>query len=105
MDVDQFVLEYATERAGPVEALKHLPSRAQVGFGVVNPRTAEVEAPDAIAARVREIARLLGPERIFLNPDCGFGTFADRPVNDARTAAAKLASLARAASMLREEFA
>ena len=101
MDVDQFVLEYATDRAGPVEALKQLPERAQVGFGVVNPRTAEVETPERIVARVREVARLLGPERIFLNPDCGFGTFADRPVNNARTAAGKLRSLARAAEMLR----
>jgi len=105
MDVDQFVLEYATDRAGPVEALARLPARAQVGFGVVNPRTAEVEAPDAIVARVREVAKLLGPSRIFLNPDCGFGTFADRPVNNARTAAAKLAALSRAAAMLRAEFA
>jgi len=105
MDVDQFVLEYATDRAGPVEALKQLPSRAQVGLGVVNPRTAEVEPPEKIVARVREVASLLGPERIFLNPDCGFGTFADRPVNNAKTAAQKLRSLARAAETLRAEFA
>jgi 5-methyltetrahydropteroyltriglutamate--homocysteine methyltransferase len=105
MDVDQFVLEYATDRAGPVEALKQLPARAQVGFGVVNPRTAEVEPPERIAARVRDVAKLLGPERIFLNPDCGFGTFADRPVNNAATAAGKLRSLALAAESLRREFA
>jgi 5-methyltetrahydropteroyltriglutamate--homocysteine methyltransferase len=105
MDVDQFVLEYATDRAGPVEALKQLPARAQVGFGVVNPRTAEVEAPEAVAARAGGVARLLGPGRIFLNPDCGFGTFADRPVNDARTAAQKLRTLAVAAESLRREFA
>jgi 5-methyltetrahydropteroyltriglutamate--homocysteine methyltransferase len=104
MDVDQFVLEYATDRAGPVEALKQLPQRAQVGFGVVNPRTAEVEPPEKIAARVREVAKLLGPDRIFLNPDCGFGTFADRPVNNAATAARKLESLACAAEMLRREY-
>jgi len=105
MEVDQFVLEYATDRAGPIEALAQLPRSAQVGFGVVNPRTAEIEAPERIAARVREVARLLGPERIFLNPDCGFGTFADRPVNDAKTAAGKLASLSAAAATLRREFA
>jgi len=105
MDVDQFVLEYATDRAGPVEALRELPDRAQVGFGVVNPHTAEVEPPERIAARVREVAKVLGPSRIFLNPDCGFGTFADRPVNNAATAAGKLRSLARAAEILRAEFA
>jgi len=101
MDVDQFTLEYATPRAGPVTALRGLPPGAQLGFGVVNPRTPEVEEPEAIAARVREVAELLGPERILLNPDCGFGTFAERPVNTARVAYAKLQALARAAALLR----
>ena len=58
-------------RAQVAEALKQLPARAQVGFGVVNPRTADIEPPEQIAARVREVAKLLGPERIFLNPQAG----------------------------------
>jgi 5-methyltetrahydropteroyltriglutamate--homocysteine methyltransferase len=101
MDVDHFALEYATPRAGPIEALRELPERAQLGFGVVNPRTGEIEAPEAIAARVREVAAILGPERIFLNPDCGFGTFAERPVADAGVAFRKLRALAEAATILR----
>ncbi|MFY9341344.1 MAG: vitamin-B12 independent methionine synthase, partial [Planctomycetota bacterium] len=39
MQVDQFVLEYATPRAGPEALLAQLPARCQVGFGAVNPRT------------------------------------------------------------------
>ena len=101
MRVDQFVLEYATPRAGTIDALRGLPERAQLGFGVVNPRTSEIEAPEAIAARAREAARALSPDRIFLNPDCGFGTFADRPVATAEIAFRKLQALARAASLLR----
>ena len=68
---------------------------------MVNPRTAAIEPPEQIAARVRELARVIAPERIFLNPDCGFGTFADRPVADAQTAFAKLAALASAARILK----
>jgi 5-methyltetrahydropteroyltriglutamate--homocysteine methyltransferase len=101
MRVDQFALEYATPRAGSIEALKGLPERATLGFGCVNPRTSEIETPDAIAARVREAADVLGPERVFLNPDCGFATFCDRPMNETETAKRKLESLVAAAAILR----
>lgn len=104
MQVNQFVLEYATPRAGAPGALQRLPARASVGFGVVNPRTEEIEAPEAIAERVRALSRLLGAERIFLNPDCGFGTFAERPVATAATAFKKLQTLSAAAARLRQEF-
>ena len=102
MQVDQFVLEYATPRAGPESLLAQLPARCQIGFGAVNPRTEPDEDPAAIAARVRGLAALLGPQRIWLNPDCGFGTFADRPVATAEVAAAKCRTLAAAARTLRK---
>jgi len=101
MHVRQFVLEHATDRAGPLETLAQLPPSAQVGLGAVNPRTSEIEDPAAVAARVRRVADLLGRERVFLNPDCGFGTFAERPVNSADVAEKKLATLAAAARLLR----
>lgn len=101
MQVDQFVLEYATPRAGPEALLAQLPERCSVGFGAVNPRTEEVESPEAVARRVATLAETLGPERIFLNPDCGFGTFAERPVATMEMAAAKLECLVQAAKLLR----
>jgi 5-methyltetrahydropteroyltriglutamate--homocysteine methyltransferase len=101
MHVKQFVLEYATDRAGPLATLAQLPPDAQVGLGAVNPRTTEVEDPEEIAARVRGVADLLGAHRIFLNPDCGFGTFSERPVNEAAVAERKLTALVEAAKRLR----
>jgi len=98
---DQFVLEYATARAGTPIALAELRSDAQIGYGVVNPRTSEIESPDEIVSRVRELEKLVSPERVFLNPDCGFGTFAERPVADAQTAFDKLSALSAAARKLR----
>src|SRR5499426_2163128 len=56
MNVRQFVLEHATDRAGPLASLAQLPPRAQVGLGSVNPRTSEIEAPAEIAARARTVA-------------------------------------------------
>jgi 5-methyltetrahydropteroyltriglutamate--homocysteine methyltransferase len=40
-------------------------------------------------------------ERLFLNPDCGFGTFSARAVNSAEVAERKLAAMAEAARRLR----
>ncbi len=102
MRVDQFVLEHATPRAGGIGIVGAALADFEIGLGVVNPRTADVERPGEIVARVEEALRHFAPERVFLNPDCGFGCFADRCVNDHDTAAAKSASMAAAARILRE---
>ena len=99
LQVQQLVLEYATPRAGTLVAVAH----KELGLGVVNPRTPEVESPEAIVARVREALRQLPAERLFLNPDCGFGTFASRPMNAPAIAQAKLAAVSEAATRLRSE--
>ena len=49
--------------------------------------------------------RYFSPDRIFLNPDCGFACFANRCVNDVDTAAAKLKAIVAAARALRERYA
>jgi len=103
MKLGQFVLEYATARAGTPKALAALRPDAQIGYGVVNPRTSDLEDPEEIVKRVRELTEFISPDRVFLNPDCGFGTFAERPVADARTAFGKLSALAAAARKLRGE--
>ena len=102
MKIDQLVLEYATPRAGELKVFKEYGNDKELGLGVVNPRSSEVEAPDLIVQRVREATKYFEPNKIYLNPDCGFGTFAERPVNDAETAAAKLKSITSAAKTLRE---
>lgn len=102
MHLDQFVLEYATPRAGSLQALQALPATVQIGFGAVNPRTADLESPQDIVARVRELIQFIAPERLYLNPDCGFGTFADRPVGTTEVAFKKLCALSQAAVNLRQ---
>ena len=110
MRVRQFVLEYATPRAGDIkvvgEALSgpvpgtHIPR--ELGLGVVNPRTATVETPEEIVAKAEQALAYYRPEQLYLNTDCGFGCFANRCVNVAQVAAAKIASIVRAARILRE---
>ena len=73
-----------------------------LGFGVINPRTVNVESVDDIVARVEEVRAFLPDEKILLNPDCGFGTFAQRPMNSDEIAFEKLKVMVEAAKKLRE---
>lgn len=102
MKVRQFVLEYATPRAGDVEVVGRELGDREIGLGVVNPRTAEVEGVDAIVGKVERALAFYPPNAVFLNPDCGFGCFADRCVNDEATATAKIRRLVEASRILRE---
>ncbi len=105
MKVDQLVLEFATPRAGELEVFKEYRDEKEIGLGVVNPRSSEVESSDLIEKRVRDATKFFDSSKIYLNPDCGFGTFAERPVNDATTASAKLQSISTAAKRLRQGIA
>jgi 5-methyltetrahydropteroyltriglutamate--homocysteine methyltransferase len=70
----------------------------------VNQKRSEVETPEQIRAHVEPLIERLGPERVLLNPDCGFATFADNPLASSAVAQAKLAALAQAARELRAKF-
>ena len=105
MNVDQLVLECATPRAGEMDVFKEYSNEKEIGLGVVNPRTDEIESPEQIIDRVKEIMQYFDADKIYLNPDCGFGTFAERNVNTPETAQRKLEVMAQAAARLRAEFA
>jgi methionine synthase II (cobalamin-independent) len=102
--VKQFVLEYATPRAGDVDVVGKALSGREIGLGVVNPRTEEPESIETIIRNAERALRYYRPEQIFLNPDCGFGCFANRCVNDEETAARKLRNIVAAAHHLRETY-
>ncbi|MDA0947310.1 MAG: hypothetical protein O2799_02260 [Planctomycetota bacterium] len=104
MEIDQFVLEYATPRAGELAVVGEALGHRELGLGCINPRTDEAEDPAAIVARAEEALRYYRPEQVFLNPDCGFGCFANRCVNEEAPAVAKLHSMVQAARVLRERF-
>ena len=105
MDVDQLVLEMATPRAGEIEVFKEYANEKEIGLGVANPRTDTIEKPAEIVARVKQMLKYFDPDKIFLNPDCGFGTFAERCVNTPEIAYRKLQSISEAAELLRREYA
>ncbi len=102
MNIDQLVLEYATPRAGELGAFAHHAKQKEIGLGVANPRSDDIESVDSIVERVKDARQYFEPKQIFLNPDCGFGTFAERPMNPADVAYKKIAVMVQAAHELRK---
>lgn len=107
LDLDMLALEFSTPRAGEVEKLfsnNFLDTRVMLGFGCINPRSEVIEAPEEIVSRVEELLQFLPPERIWLNPDCGFATFAKRPLNPYPIIQKKLENMVAASKILREKY-
>jgi 5-methyltetrahydropteroyltriglutamate--homocysteine methyltransferase len=85
--------------------LVELPQHCRVGVGVVNQKLTQIETVPAVLAKAEAAVELFGAERVLLNPDCGFATFADNPIAPADLAQAKLAVVAQAAGALRTRLA
>lgn len=104
MKIDQFVLEYATPRAGDIDVVGNSLSDRELGLGVVNPRTDEVETTEYIVTGAEQALQHYRPEQLFLNTDCGFGCFASRSVNVEDIAYQKLCAIVKASHILREKY-
>lgn len=104
---DLLTLEFSTPRAGELSSLLADPRVAAstaLGLGVINPRTDDIEKVDSILTRVQEAMTYLPKGNVWLNPDCGFATFANSPVNVLDTISGKIRSLTEAASILRSQY-
>ncbi len=104
MRIDQFVLEYATPRAGDIDIVGRALGDRELGLGVVNPRTDTVESIDFIVGKAEKALEFYQPDQLFLNTDCGFGCFASRSVNVEDVAYKKLCAIVEAARQLRGRF-
>ncbi len=97
-DVDQFLLEYDSDRAGDFRPLRHLAADTSVVLGLVSSKTPTLENADAVARRIDEAARIVPIERLAVSPQCGFGTtVGGAPMNEAeqRAKLELVASVAR----------
>lgn len=104
---DILALEFSTPRAGELGAFlkdSRYPANTTLGLGVQNPRSDEIESSNDICARAREALEYLPPDRIGLNPDCGFATFSPRPVSTDSIIKSKIEALVEASSILRSEI-
>ncbi|WP_343012597.1 cobalamin-independent methionine synthase II family protein [Gemella morbillorum] len=100
-------LEFSTPRAGEISSLFSsdlIRENCILGLGVMNPRTDKIESLEEIISRVKEVMKFIPKERIWLNPDCGFATFANRPVSTMDVIDKKLARLNEAKNSLRNLY-
>ena len=103
LKVDQYLMEFTIPVAGDLAVLKEIPEDKTIGLGCVDCRGEHIDTPEEIVARVENALRHLSPERITLNPDCGFapGSAAEIPIDEAYQ---KLKNEAKAAEILRERY-
>ena len=69
---DQFVLEFANREMREIEQLAAFCGDREVGLGVVDIKSFYVEPAEEIAGRIREALRYVAPDKVTINPDCGF---------------------------------
>ncbi len=103
---DLLTLEFSTPRAGELSSLledSRITADTALGLGVINPRNDQIETLDNILSRVEEALVYLPKERLWLNPDCGFATFSNSPVNNLENISCKIRTLTEAASILRSK--
>jgi 5-methyltetrahydropteroyltriglutamate--homocysteine methyltransferase len=74
VDVDRFLLEYDTERAGGFEPLRFVPDGKTVVLGLVSSKFPELESKDDLRRRIDEAARYVPMEHLALSPQCGFAS-------------------------------
>ncbi len=97
--IDQLCLEFARKGYDDLELIKkHVAKNGMsLGLGVINVKSNDIETKEEVAARVRRALRVLPPERIMVNPDCGLRNL---PSDIAR---AKLRALCEGTAIVRKE--
>jgi 5-methyltetrahydropteroyltriglutamate--homocysteine methyltransferase len=98
LDADVQTLNTEALDAEDLSALRESPWPGDVVAGVIDVRTEEVESPDAVAARIRDVLAVLPVGRVGLSTSCGLVKL---PREVAR---AKLHALTAGASIVRAEL-
>ena len=76
LNVDRFLLEYDTDRAGTFEPLRFVPRGKMVVLGLVSSKDPVMETREQLLARLDEAARYVPEEYLALSPQCGFASTA-----------------------------
>ncbi|GAA0440770.1 methionine synthase [Acrocarpospora corrugata] len=98
-DLDQLVLEFARKGDDDLAIIEKFGWPGELGLGVVDVKSPDVESPELVATRIRRALRHLPADRLMINPDCGL-----RNLTGA-TARAKLAAMVRGTRIVRAELA
>jgi 5-methyltetrahydropteroyltriglutamate--homocysteine methyltransferase len=92
---DQFVLEFAGRELAELDVWKEYGQERELGAGVVDVKGFYPESPEDVAKRIRRVLEVCRAERLYVNPDCGFGWSPRYMCNQKIRALAEGAALAR----------
>jgi len=103
LQAHHLTMEFTAPQAGDMAVFRELREDFEIGLGCVDVTPGKIDSAATIAARVRKATEFVAPERITLNPDCGFapGSGAVVSIDEAYR---KLCHQSEAARMLRAEF-
>jgi 5-methyltetrahydropteroyltriglutamate--homocysteine methyltransferase len=104
LNVHHLTMEFTAPQSGDMAVFKELREDLEIGLGCVDVTPGRIDSAETIAGRVRKALQFLAPERITLNPDCGFAPGSGAAVS-LDEAYQKLCNEAEAARVLREEYA
>ena len=98
---DVYVTNIVKDR--PPENRDPLPEEIEIGLGCVSCQPGQIDSADTIVSRVETALKYLPPDRIILNPDCGFapGSAANVSLDEVYT---KLKNEVAAACLLRAKY-
>jgi 5-methyltetrahydropteroyltriglutamate--homocysteine methyltransferase len=83
-DVNHFLLEFDTERAGDFQPLRFVPKGKGVVLGLISSKTPQLESVDLLKRRTEEATKFIDLDRLAISPQCGFAsTVAGNPVTEA----------------------
>ncbi len=73
-NVDMYLMEYDSPRAGDFAPLKYLPEGKMAYLGLVSTKNPETEGKDELVRRLEEAGQFAPIERLGITSQCGFGT-------------------------------
>jgi 5-methyltetrahydropteroyltriglutamate--homocysteine methyltransferase len=83
-NVNHFLLEFDTPRAGGFAPLRFVPKDKGVVLGLVSSKTPHLEEMDVLKKRTEEAVRYIELERLAISPQCGFAsTIGGNPLTEA----------------------
>jgi len=76
INVDSYMLEYDTTRAGSFAPLRFVPKHKSVVLGIVSSKLAQLESKDDLKRRIDEAAKYIELDQLGISPQCGFASTA-----------------------------
>jgi 5-methyltetrahydropteroyltriglutamate--homocysteine methyltransferase len=74
LNVDRFLLEYESERAGGFEPLRFVPRDKMVVLGLISSKLPQLEQVDQIRRRIDEASKFIPVENLAVSTQCGFAS-------------------------------